>query len=75
VASRRISGKSSVSVEVGRWSKTQRWLQQHLPRLPGWSDLAKAMRYALAHWDGLILYLDDGRLEMDTNIVERAIRQ
>jgi len=52
----------------------QRWLQEHLSRLPGWSDLAKAMRYALAHWDGLILYLDDGRLEMDTNIVERAIR-
>ncbi len=53
----------------------QRWLQEHLPRLPGWSDPAKAMRYALAHWDGLILYLDDGRLEMDTNVVERAIRQ
>ena len=52
----------------------QRWLQEHLPRLPGWSDLAKAMRYALAHWDGLILYLDDGRLEMDTTYVERAIR-
>ena len=52
----------------------QRWLQEHLPRLPGWSDLAKAMRYALAHWDGLILYLDDGHLEMDTNVVERAIR-
>jgi transposase len=28
----------------------------------------------LRHWDGLILYLDDGRLEMDTNVVERAIR-
>jgi transposase len=40
------------------------WLQEHLPRVPGWSDLAKAMRYALRHWDGLILYLDDGRLEM-----------
>jgi transposase len=52
----------------------QLWLQEHLPRLPGWSDLAKAMRYALRHWDGLILYLDDGRLEMDTNVVERAIR-
>ena len=50
------------------------WLQEHLPRVPGWSDLAKAMRYALRHWDGLILYLDDGRLEMDTNVVERAIR-
>ena len=50
------------------------WLQEHLPRVPGWSDLAKAMRYALRHWDGLILYLDDGRLEMDSNAVERAIR-
>jgi transposase len=50
------------------------WLQDHVPRLPGWSDLAKAMRYALRHWEGLILYLDDGRLEMDTNVVERAIR-
>jgi transposase len=50
------------------------WLQEHLTRVPGWSDLAKAMRYALRHWDGLTLYLDDGRLEMDTNVVERAIR-
>jgi hypothetical protein len=32
------------------------------------------MRYALSHWSGLILYLDDGRLEMDTNVVERALR-
>jgi transposase len=51
-----------------------RWLHHNLPRLPGWSDLAKAMRYALRHRDGLILYLDDGRLEMDSNVVERAIR-
>ena len=50
------------------------WLQEHLPRLPGWSPLAKAIRYSLKHWSGLILYLDDGRLEMDTNVVERAIR-
>jgi transposase len=50
------------------------WLQDHLPRVPGWSDLAKAIRYVLRHWDGLVLYLDDGRLEMDTNVVERAIR-
>jgi len=28
----------------------------------------------LRHWDGLIRYLDDGRLEIDTNVVERAIR-
>jgi transposase len=50
------------------------WLDDHLPRVPGWSDLAKAMRYAVNHWDGLIMYLDDGRLEMDTNVVERQLR-
>jgi hypothetical protein len=32
------------------------------------------MRYALNHGNGLILYLDDGRLELDTNTVERAMR-
>jgi len=50
------------------------WLQEQVPRLPGGSDLAKAMRYALRHWSGLVAFLDDGRIEMDTNVVERAIR-
>lgn len=50
------------------------WLQQQVPRLPGGSDLARAMRYALRHWEGLTAFLDDGRIEMDTNVVERAIR-
>ena len=40
----------------------------------GASDLAKAIRYAIRHWPGLIVFLDDGRVEMDTNVVERAIR-
>src|SRR5271166_1363659 len=35
---------------------------------------AKAIRYALNHWNGLVMFLDDGRLELDTNTVERAIR-
>ena len=52
----------------------QAWLQAQLPRLPHASDLAKAMRYALKHWPGLVAFLDDGRIEMDTNVVERAIR-
>ena len=50
------------------------WLSEQLPRLFGGSALAKAIRYALNHWKGLVLFLDDGRLEMDTNTVERAIR-
>jgi hypothetical protein len=35
---------------------------------------AQAMRYALRHWSGLIVFLEDGRIEIDTNVVERAIR-
>lgn len=50
------------------------WLEDHLPRVSGASDLALAMRYALRHWSGLVVFLDDGRVEIDSNIVERAIR-
>jgi transposase len=50
------------------------WLTQQLERISGRSTLAQAIRYALNHWDGLILFLDDGRLELDTNTVERAMR-
>ncbi len=50
------------------------WLQDHVARVSAASDLAKAIRYALRHWTGLAVFLDDGRIEMDTNVVERAIR-
>src|SRR5690349_19447187 len=50
------------------------WLTAQLARVPGKSGLAEAIRYALRHWQGLVLFLDDGRLEPDTNTVERAIR-
>jgi transposase len=36
--------------------------------------LAEAIRYALARWPVLTRFLDDGRLELDNNTVERAIR-
>jgi transposase len=51
-----------------------RWLQDHVGRVSAVSDLAKAIRYAIRHWPGLVVFLDDGRVEMDTNVVERAIR-
>jgi transposase len=50
------------------------WLQAHQGRVSATSDLAVAIRYALRHWPGLTLFLDDGRVEMDSNVVERAIR-
>jgi transposase len=50
------------------------WLTAQLGRVSGKSNLAEAIRYALRHWQGLVLFLDDGRIELDTNVIERAIR-
>jgi transposase len=50
------------------------WLEAQLARLSGKSVLAAAMRYALNQWDGLVRFIDDGRIELDTNAVERAMR-
>ena len=36
--------------------------------------LAEAIRYTLGHWDGLTVFLTDGRVEVDTNTVERSMR-
>jgi transposase len=50
------------------------WFEQQLARVSGKSLVAGVIRYALNHWDGLTRFLDDGRIELDTNVVERSIR-
>jgi len=50
------------------------WLEEQLRRLPGRSPLAEAIRYGVHRWDGLSRFLKDGRIEIDTNVVERSIR-
>ena len=50
------------------------WLEGQLSRVSKSSTIAEDIRYGLTRWDGLSRYLDDGRIEMDTNIVERSIR-
>lgn len=50
------------------------FLDKQLARVSAKSPLAEAIRYALNHWEGLVRFLDDGRIEMDTNIVERSMR-
>ncbi len=50
------------------------WLEEQLQRVVGKSKLAEAMRYMLARWPSLTLFLADGRVAMDTNAIERAIR-
>jgi transposase len=50
------------------------WLEYQLSRVPNRGGLAEAIRYALARWPALCRFLDDGRIELDNNPVERAIR-
>uniref|UniRef100_E6PCP2 Transposase of ISCARN48, IS66 family n=1 Tax=mine drainage metagenome TaxID=410659 RepID=E6PCP2_9ZZZZ len=50
------------------------WLQATLATLSQKSAMAKAIRYALTRWDALIRYCDDGRIEIDNNAAERALR-
>ncbi len=38
------------------------------------SPTGEALKYIAKYWEGLILFLDDGRIEMDSNAVERTIR-
>lgn len=49
-------------------------LEAHLPKVPPKGPLAEAIGYTLNHWTALTRYLDDGRLEIDNNAIERAIR-
>lgn len=50
------------------------WLHTQHARLSRKSELAQAMRYAVARWAALTRYLADGRLEIDNNAAERALR-
>jgi len=50
------------------------WFEDRLKILSGKSPTAEAIRYGLNHWVGLVRFLEDGRIELDTNSVERAMR-
>ena len=50
------------------------YLEARLRQVSAKSKLADAIRYALTRWEGLSRFLDDGRVELDSNTVERSIR-
>jgi transposase len=50
------------------------WLDQTAAKVSRGSPLDTALRYALNRWDGLVAFLDDGRIELDNNTVERSMR-
>lgn len=50
------------------------WCEAQLARISGKSNLAKAIRYGLSRWHAFTLFLDDGRVAIDNNAAERAIK-
>ena len=52
----------------------EQWLREHRAKVSRKSPLGEALKYIAKYWDGLCLFLTDGRIEMDNNAVERTIR-
>ena len=52
----------------------KQWLETTLGKLSRKSDTALAVRYAMGRWEALVRYVDDGRIEIDNNAAERALR-
>ena len=50
------------------------WLRDKLLMISQKTKLAEAIRYALSRWEGLCHFLNDGHVEIDSNVVERSIR-
>ena len=50
------------------------WLEKTLSQVSRKSEIAAAIRYALSRWRALLRYSEDGRLEIDNNAAERALR-
>jgi transposase len=76
-----IGGQSPDARRTKRQARTKplvddlkTWLALQLARVSGRSPIAEAIRYGLSHWDGLVRFLDNGRIEIDPNTVERCIR-
>jgi transposase len=52
----------------------KQWFEETLAKLSRKSDTAMAVRYALGRWEALMRFCDDGRIEIDNNAAERALR-
>jgi transposase len=55
-------------------AELEQWLICHRARIAAKSPLGEALKYIARYWDGLSLFLADGRVEIDNKSVERIIR-
>jgi transposase len=64
----RMTEAQPILTRFRQWLLTQQ--QTVLPKSP----LGKALFYSIKHWNSLTQYINDGRLEIDNNRSERAIK-
>jgi len=76
-----IRGRSPDERRAARQARSQplldsmrAWFESRLPELSRKSDSTAAIRYTLTLWDALGHYIKDGRLDIDNNAAERALR-
>jgi transposase len=68
----RLAARQAESIPV--LSTLRAWLDETRPKVVPNSPLGKALGYLDRHWHGLVVYAEDGRLEIDNNRCENAIR-
>ncbi len=77
----RVRGEHPATRQFVRWTESAplvnafgAWLDEQRSRVSPRSRLGEKLAYFARHWDGLLVFLHDGRVEMDTNFVENRIR-
>lgn len=70
----RQRGKTRQNQAKPRLDALHAWLHESLGTLSAKSQTTKAIRYMLERWGALTRYVDDGRIEIDNNIAEQALR-
>jgi transposase len=71
-APQRLRVRQEKSVQLLATIRT--WMTNKLATLSNKSELARAIRYSLNHWDALVLYCEDGRVEISNALAENALR-
>ena len=77
----RIRGEAPATRQFVRWTESAPlvnafgvWLDEQRSRVSPRSRLGEKLTYIANQWDGLLVFLYDGRVEMDSNFVENRIR-
>lgn len=73
-----MSAEQRLAIRNSKTAPLMEQLKAHLAsmvsQLFSQSTLTDAINYALNHWEGLTMFLSDGRVEVDSNTVERSMR-